>query len=162
MTTILDTADDHSGPVLIATVGLPASGKTTWTLEQLRTRARGTIARCNRDELRRSTQGTPRYDAESEAVITVIQHDLIAVLLRTGHTVIVDDTNLSNVHRQALAVIAGAAGATYAEQDFRHIPLETCIARDRARIAIGGHVGEHVIRDMHARYLAPLSTQEAT
>lgn len=145
--------DDHSGPCLIATRGLPGAGKTTWALEQLASRPHGTIARCNRDDLRRMIHGEPRYDAESEAIVTLIQHRAIRALLDKGQSVIVDDTNLHPVHFLALAVLADQAEVPFTVQDFTTVPLETCIRRDWHRKDTPAHVGENVIRDMHDRYL---------
>lgn len=144
--------DDHRPRKLIAFRGLPASGKTSAALQLLAAGPQGTITRCNRDLLRRMVHGTPRYDRESEAVITIIQHDTITTLLRTGHTVLVDDTNLDDDHLANLRLIAGICGADFQIHDLRHVPVETCIQRDHARPP-DQRVGEHVIRDMHTRYL---------
>jgi predicted kinase len=149
--------DDHSRPALIAFRGLPASGKTTAALQLLADSPHGTVARCNRDALRRMVQGRPRYDTDSEAVITMIATDTITTLLRTGHTVLVDDTNLADEHVANLRLIAGVCGAEFQIHDLRHVPLQTCLDRDRQRPE-DEQVGERVIRGMHARYLARPST----
>jgi tRNA uridine 5-carbamoylmethylation protein Kti12 len=141
----------YSGRTLIATRGLPASGKTTWAQHQLALYPPGIMARCNRDDLRRMTQGTPRYDPVSESVITEIQHAVLTILLRAAQYVIVDDTNLNDDRVYELAVIAHQAGAAFEEQDFRHVPLAVCLDRDRRRTT--GRVGEDVIRAMYDRYL---------
>jgi len=99
------------------------------------------------------TQGTPRYDPPSESVITDIQRAVLNILLQTAQYVIVDDTNLNDDHVYELAVIAHQHGAVVETQDFRDVPLELCLDRDRRRTV--GRVGDAVIRAMHARYLAP-------
>jgi tRNA uridine 5-carbamoylmethylation protein Kti12 len=159
-TTPTAATDASSAPTLIAFRGLPGSGKTTAALELFAADAAGMITRCNRDQLRRHHFGRPLYDADSEAVITVLQNDAITVLLRTGRSVIVDDTNLADDRLANLRLIAGVCGAQFEIRDLRDVPLDTCIARDEARPE-DEQVGEKVIRRMYDRYIAPLSTQEA-
>lgn len=149
-----DATEPHSRPSLIITRGLPASGKTTWALHQLAERPHGTLVRVNRDELRRMLHGKPRYTRESEGEVTVVQHQAIGTMLALGKSVIVDDTNLDPVHVDALRQLASFWSVTFAEKDFTYVPLDTCIRRDKNRGA-PDHVGEAVIRDMHARHLAP-------
>lgn len=144
--------DDHRPRKLIAFRGLPASGKTSAALQLLAAGPEGTITRCNRDLLRRHHFGRPLYDRDAEAVITIIQHDAITTLLRTGHTVIVDDTNLNDDRLANLRLIAGVCGAEFEIRDLRHVPVDTCVERDRERPK-DEQVGEQVIRDMHRRYL---------
>jgi len=155
---VIDTppgvSDAHSDrPTLIATRGLPGSGKTTWARDRLARSASGNLARCNRDDLRRMLWGAPRYDRESEAVITMVQHDIVAMLLRTGRTVIVDDTNLVDTHVGTLQLLASIHDADWHVEDFRDVPLQLCIDRDSQRGA--DRVGEQVIRRMHDTHLAP-------
>lgn len=151
--------DAISAPTLIAYRGLPGAGKTTAALDLLAAGPAGKITRCNRDALRRHHFGQQLCDPESEAVITVLQHDAITVLLRTGRSVIVDDTLLVDDHLTNLRLIAGICGAQFEIRDLRHVPLETCIARDQARPQ-DEQVGAEVIRRMHERHIAPLSTQD--
>lgn len=160
ITTPPDVTDDHSGPTLIVTRGLPGSGKTTWALKQLAERPHGTAARVNRDDLRRMTHGKPRYDKESERVITAIQRDAIRTLLRLGHAVVNDDTNLDDGRMIALMVLADETGAHFKIEDFTHVSLETCIRRDWHRKGTDAYVGEDVIRDMHRRHLAPVGDDQ--
>jgi tRNA uridine 5-carbamoylmethylation protein Kti12 len=138
---------------LIATRGLPASGKTTWALGQLAQHQHGELARCNRDDLRRMLHGEPRYDAASETIVTVVQQAVIRALLHARTSVIVDDTNLNLDRVSDLGFVAAQHCADFSVVDFTDVDIETCIERDSHRV---GHcrVREQVIRDMHARYLA--------
>lgn len=137
---------------LIATRGLPASGKTTWAREQVAAREPGTVVRLNRDDLRQSMHGHPWLVRATEEQVSLVQHGGVEALLATGVTVIADDTNLRARHLRNLAEIAWRNEARFEVEDFTHVPLEECIGRDLVRNH--GHVGEDVIRRMHGRYLA--------
>lgn len=135
---------------LTATRGLPASGKTSWALEQLSLAEPGQIARLNRDDLRLLLHNQAPHTPLTEQQVSLVQHGGIEQLLRAGIPVIVDDTNLRARHLRNLAEIAWRCGAEFTVQDF-DTPLEECIRRDAARPR---PVGEAVIRGMHTRYLA--------
>jgi predicted kinase len=148
---------------LVATVGLPASGKTTWLLEEWLPAHPG-ACRFNRDSIRallwndtRIHYKVPEVErVRLEKLVTAWQHQGIALALAAGRSVGVDDTNLNPVRPAELEALALAAGAEFVLQDFRHVPVEECIRRDLARFAAGsGHlVGEDGIRWMHSTYIA--------
>jgi tRNA uridine 5-carbamoylmethylation protein Kti12 len=139
---------------LVICRGLPGSGKTSWTRDQLTAVAaegrRGRLVRSNRDDYRAMMfdyryRGAPLRPIED--LVTIAQHTAIRGLLRAGVDVICDDTNLRESVVVGLAVLAESVGAAWRVEDFTHIPLETCIARDRSR-AIGGRGNEYVGRDV--------------
>jgi predicted kinase len=137
-------------PALIATIGLPASGKTTlaraWVAEDPQHRTR-----VNRDDIRGMFGCLPIGSREQEEAVTIAQHAAIVALLQHGMDVIVDDTNLRPRTMQILRTSAQLAGADVQVLDLTDVPVDVCIARDVNR---GRPVGEQVIRGMHARYLA--------
>lgn len=138
---------------LIAMRGLPGSGKSTRALELLNKTTVGTLARCSRDAYRRMLHGQPRHgDRVCEDQVTIAQHAAIEGLLLAGVDVLVDDTNLSLINLQALAAIAWRCGAEFEVEDFTHVPLDECIARDALRCD-DERVGEDLIRAMHRRHL---------
>ncbi len=133
---------------LIATRGLPGSGKTTWALQQPGWRA-------NRDVLRgMQPGGWDHGDQEREDALTVGQLALVEAWLRAGLTVIADDTNLRPGVIDRLRALAEVCGAAFHLEDFTDVPVETCIARDAARPE-AERVGEKVIRGMWERHLSP-------
>lgn len=146
---------------LIATRGLPGSGKSTWAAEQFGfygpDTKPGRVVRANRDDLRAMLAG-PDYGRPHpavEAMVTEIQDTAIVAGLTRGAVVIVDDCNLAERYMTRLGGLAERCGATMSVKDFRDVPLETCIARDRNRRLQGGrYVGPEVIRTMHAIHLA--------
>jgi len=139
-------------PKLTITRGLPASGKSTWAREQLRTVALR-AARVNRDDLRRTMHDGFSGAGWAERQVTVAQHAAIAALLRAGVDVICDDTNLWSRVVRDLVDLAADCHAEFVVQDFTDVPMAVCVERDRLR-SPADRVGEQVIRDMHRRYLA--------
>jgi len=137
---------------LIATCGLPGSGKTTFALKEIEKDPHG-VCRANRDALRIAHAGRRLGTAQQEAIVTAAQTEMIRAAFAYGyHTVIVDDTNLhgfSNLMR-----IADELGAAFEVKDYRHIPLETCIMRDKIR-PVAERVGEETIRRMHDERVLP-------
>jgi len=111
---------------LIATIGLPGSGKTTWATEML---SKGDYVRVNSDELREQNPHT------HEALIRRLRDEGIVRELRSGKSVIVDNTNLHGV--SDLRKIAREMGVDFLIQDFRHVTWQECVRRDEERAARG-------------------------
>ncbi len=130
---------------LYITRGLPGSGKSTWARQQP-----GTV-RVNRDDLRAMLHGGHTGEGWAERQVTAVQHAAVEALLKSGQSVICDDTNLRGKTVKDLAAIASECGATAEIVDFTHVPLEVCLERDAQR---PGSVGAEVIQRMHERYLA--------
>jgi predicted kinase len=150
---------------LTITRGLPGSGKTTWAKDQI-AGFQKSIARVNRDDLRRMLHGAALFSHETEKQVTWAQQSTVEQLLRSGVSVIVDDTNLRSRYVRAWVELADRMGAEFEVKDFTDIPVDTCIQRDSERPLGGGRVGPDVIHSMHQRYLAgrslPLPIPELT
>lgn len=143
--------------------GLPGSGKTTRALEMLATAAACgyRLARVNRDCLRDQLHPGAYQGERTERAVTVAQRAQVWALLRSGWSVVVDDTNLRTDRLRALRWIAWFARANVQIIDLTGVPLEECIARDAQRPVTypdgpwdGAQTTEAVIRDMHSRHLA--------
>ncbi len=143
-------------PELIITRGLPGSGKTHFALNWL-TEDPDWRGRVNRDELRSllfNKEGV--LDFKEENVISKVQQNAVAELIRSGRSVVIDDTHLRVKYINAWYEFAHKWGAEFRLVDFRDVPIETCIERDAQRGFEGGRlVGGVVIRDM-ARRLASM------
>ena len=132
---------------LIATRGLPASGKTTFarTLQP-------SVVRVNRDDLRRMLHGERLFTQRAEWQVTLVQRAQVEALLRAGADACVDDTNLRSRTLRDWADLAARYGADFEVHDFTDVPLEECLRRDAARPE-ADRVGEAAIRRLHERYL---------
>lgn len=148
-------------PTLVLTRGLPASGKTTWARALVAARRPGSIVRVNRDDLRRS-MADPAYSAPVDAVerrVSAAEWRLVRGALLDGVDVVVDATNLrAGVARRWLA-LAEACGAGWRVEDVV-ADVEECVRRDAARPA-PERVGAERLRDLHARFLDPVTGRAA-
>jgi predicted kinase len=86
------------------TLGLPASGKSTWAKEQV-AKSGGQMKRVNKDDMRNMIDGG-KYSRGNEKSILAIRDLIIEHYLSVGISVVVDDTNLHPKHKEALKVIA--------------------------------------------------------
>ncbi len=127
---------------LIMMKGLPASGKTTKAKEMLE--EYGNFVRVNRDQLRPMLHGDARWSGKKEKLTVLTERILVANLLAADNSVIVDDTNLFQSHRDMWSNIAINSGAKFEVYDM-DADYETCVERDLAR---DNSVGIHVIGSM--------------
>jgi predicted kinase len=134
-------------PKLLMLKGLPASGKSTYAKDLVRTRD---YYRVNKDELRAMVHES-RWGKEREKFILHWRDDIVRDALGGFHNVVVDDTNFAPKHEATLRAIAKVYNAEF-EVKFFDTPVEECIARDLKRPA---SVGERVIRQMYDQYLRP-------
>lgn len=139
---------------LIWTKGLPASGKSTWALEeQKRLREEGIpcVIVC-KDDIRAELEKTGwTWSHENEKQVLSIRDAHISDAFRAVEecVVISADTNLGK-HESQLRRIANRHKADFELKDFTNVPLETCIERDSKREK---PVGEQVIRGMYEKYV---------
>lgn len=134
---------------------MSGSGKSTWA----KTQVGYTIV--SRDSIRVmlfGTDGPEYYKAcseilrEREQEVSIVQDSMIAGLLKNGHDVIIDNTNIEWKFVKALAKIGYRYGAEVEVKVF-DVPLRTAIANDKGRAAYGGRaVGEAVITRQHSRF----------
>lgn len=131
---------------IILTIGLPASGKTTWALEQAKKFPDKYVIVC-RDDLRAMHGG---FNKKREKTVTEIQQAMAERAIGIGKDVIVADTNLNPKTVGMWKRFATENNAHLKTQSFLDVSVDTCIERDLKR---GRPVGERVIREMYNRHL---------
>lgn len=145
--------------------GLPASGKTTYAkglLEGIYSDENGQFKwkRVNKDDLRAMIDGG-KWSRENEKFVLSLRDAFINKAIMAGFSMIVDDTNFSNTHRNQMDMIAEIAkkhgfDVVVEEKNF-DVPVEECIARDAKR---QNPVGANVIYEMYVKYVKPLKDSQ--
>ena len=121
--------------------GLPGSGKTTLSRELVATC--GNVGRVNRDDLR-AMLFNGVWSGKREGIVVELEKAIASVLIKNGHTVLVDDTNLTPKHRDLWSGFASGLGATF-EVETVTTSLAECVSRDRERPK---PIGEAIINRM--------------
>lgn len=138
---------------VIITIGLQASGKTTWAKEQV-DQGQGKIINICKDDLRAMIHNF-KSSSGREDFILEIRDQIIYKSLEEGKTVIVSDTNLNPKHEQAIRDLVLRYNKAYNKnilfeiKDFRNVPLNICIERDQKR---SNSVGAKVIQRTYWQY----------
>lgn len=141
--------------MLIYTIGLPGSGKSTWA-ETRRLEDPESTRIVNKDDIR-AAFGTSFLRGD-EPTVHAVSRVAIRGFLRNGHTVIVSDLNLPLKNQRELEAIALDEGVRSTFKDFRHVSVELCVERNTARWVAGDRkVPNDVIYDLARRYDLPKS-----
>jgi len=111
--------------IAIITVGLPASGKTSYA-ESL-----PAFLNINRDEIRVEVTGK-RDDHSQERVVQQYAHEQIAKAAREGKGIIISDTNLNRLHRKQLVKHLQEMGYDV-EAHLFNVGPKTCVERNSSR-----------------------------
>jgi predicted kinase len=130
---------------VIINIGIPGSGKSTWSKEYVKKNPSWVIV--SRDSFRYMLKDSGVVDSKFENLITRLEEDAITVALSKGCNVIIDKTHLKLSYINQMIELC----KPYADIDFRvfNTPIETCIERDLAR---ENTVGEKVIRKMYSSF----------
>lgn len=131
-------------PILILTVGLPRSGKTTWAKRQ-------SVPIVNPDSIRLALHGQ-RFQAEAEPFVWAIAKVMVRALFLAGHTcVILDATNTTTKRRDEWIDKAW-------ETRFQHFTAPKTVCDARA-LAMGDNYILPIIAKMAAQF-EPLTPHE--
>lgn len=111
--------------------GLPASGKTTWAMEYLRTHP-DKVRRVNKDSIRRMLYGTNgKFD--DEKIVEAVRDFTIEKILSEHFDVIVDDTNLKSKNFFAICDCARRVGDIRVWEKFFYVDFKEALARNKTR-----------------------------
>lgn len=120
-------------------MGLPASGKSSFAAKFIADNP--SYRRVNKDSIREMINFSA-WTRKGENLVQSIRDAVIHEILTAGYDVVIDDTNLQQVHIDRFEQLAEYYGCELAFKYF-DVPLEECITRDSNRV---GRVGEEVIR----------------
>ncbi len=130
---------------LILTVGIPASGKSTWA-KQFVLESSLTRVRVNRDDIRNMLG--KYWVPERENLVSDIETHCVFEALSAGYTVVIDATNLNPKYNKEWESIANLPNVEIEYKQF-YMDLEEAIRRDNNR---ENPVGEKVITKFYNKY----------
>ena len=138
---------------IILTRGLPGSGKSYWADEYLKI-VRNAV-KVERDELRQQLfkcYWTGKQ--EDEELVTRLQETLVRGYLSHGMSVVISDTHLPDRSVKKWLKLGHELGVSVVVEDFRDVPLGTCIFNNAGRGTDGGkYVDPDVIVDKYDRFI---------
>jgi len=129
----LITAKPKKNPIkqlkLIAMVGVPGSGKSTWAKNYCKKHP--SVIRVATDEIRSDIFGH-QYHEPAEIFVWAVAESMGRLLLSNGHSILVDATNITKTLQLKWIRMASNHGA---EVSFVIIdtPLKTCLVNNRKR-----------------------------
>ena len=97
-----------SQPTLVLLCGLPGTGKS-YLAQQLAERLPMVLVAS--DQVRRVLYSEPRYTPEEHYAVHATCQEMVDQLLREGHSIVLDATNLIRRHRQRYYSLAEEHGA---------------------------------------------------
>ena len=135
---------------VVMTVGLPASGKSTWAKELISNEA-GRWVRVNKDLLREMCHNS-KHSKSNEKFIVRLRNLIILEALEAGKHVVIDDTNLHPKHIRTVTELVKGQAKVEVNNSFLQVPVKECIRRDLQR---QNSVGKDVIMQMYRQFLLP-------
>jgi predicted kinase len=132
-------------PTLYLTVGLPASGKSSYAKGRVTSDSK--LHRYNYDEFRAMMFNNSYRDVKNEAVVRLVCRNAVIESLRCGFSVVVDNTALTERAQESWRNLAKEERVKFEIVDFRKVSVDTCINRDKLRQG-HAHVSAPVIWNM--------------
>ena len=132
---------------IVLTIGLPASGKSTWAKEIIKQNSN--VKEINRDELRMELFNSLELDKEQEKCVSMIQDERANFALKQGQSIIISDMNLNILTREKWKQLSQQHKVILSYKSFLDVSLEECITRDSKRIK---QVGEEVLKEIYNHY----------
>jgi predicted kinase len=123
-------------------IGLPASGKTTYSLDFVRKNP--DWVHISRDDYRFMLQNRNKLDEKLERMVTEMQHHAVLMALQYKQNVILDNCHVKASHiNRVCELVKYKAKVEFILFD---VPMNKCIERDKNRTR---PVGETTIREMN-------------
>jgi predicted kinase len=137
----------RSNLIILVLIGIPASGKSTWSKEYVRRNP--DYVRVNRDEFRLMLKDSQLCENKIEDMITSLVNATVSESLAKKLNVIIDSTNLKM--KYITAIIEKFQHSADIHFRLFDISLKKAIERDADREQ---KVGEGVIKKMHKDYVS--------
>lgn len=134
------------------TVGLPASGKSSWAREHVAQNPLTVIV--NNDTIRQEYMdraSITKWSPQVEEVVKVQRELAVRTAWSKQQNVVLDNTHMNPKSRKQITEFCQNLGYTVELVDFQHVSVEECVQRDRLREG-RAQVGERVIRDMYRKF----------
>lgn len=136
------------------TVGLPASGKSTWARNKVRELGIPEFRIVNNDSIRNEIyeeRGNREWNKDVENTVRRLREGMITAFSKVEWDIIVDNTHMNRNTLDKTVELCKSLGYEVELVDFTMVPVNECIRRDSLRT---GHerVGEEVIRKMWKKY----------
>lgn len=134
------------------TVGLPASGKSSWAREHVAQNPNTVIV--NNDTIRNDYMDRAKISKWTPQVEEYVrtQRELAISTAKFKHqNVVVDNTHMNPKTRRQTVEFCQNLGYTVELVDFQHVSVDECVQRDAQREG-RAQVGEKVIRDMYRKF----------
>lgn len=132
-------------------IGLPASGKTTWSLKKVKESDK-TISWISSDSIRKELYGSEE-DQQSPGKVFTLMFQRTLIALKDGHDCIYDATNLNRKRRiNLINEIKKSVNDVEFIAVFFAIPYQICMARNLQRARV---VPDAVILRMHKEITIP-------
>lgn len=145
---------------LYLTVGLPASGKTTWAKNWVAQDPQHRL-RVSRNEIRAMLGPSTIITNAREALVSVAESTIVRDALKRGYDVCIDTYHLNpKVKDKWEAYVNMVNNVLKVDRPLKmeyihcNTTVEECIMRDKLRVG-DDQVGEDVIWRMYAKYLKP-------
>ncbi len=131
---------------VIVTVGIPASGKSTWAKKQVADEPEK-WKRTNRDDLR-AMMDCSHWTASNEKMVIRVRDFILVQSLKSEKNVIIDDTNLKRKNFDDIcSIVKDMDKDVIVMEKFFDVELDEAIERDSKRTGTS-HVGADVVKKM--------------
>lgn len=139
---------------MIILKGLPASGKTTFAKAEMQKNPE--LIRISMDDLGLMLFGGFKPGEANLKILHAAQTNIISSAAYLKRDIIIDNTNLNPNTLAKLQILGHNLGYQIEIKDFTDVPLGVCLERNMLR---GFTVPDSVIREMHAKFLAPTKSK---
>lgn len=130
------------------TKGIPASGKTDWTLKEM-TRHPGRYKRVNRDSLREMIDRNMK-SSDNEIFIKKMRDVLVEKILLQEYDIILDDMNFHDGNWTSICEVAKLIGDVRVVEKYFEVSLKEALIRNAER---SKPLPTHIVEDIYKRHV---------